>query len=378
MELGTRTLVAVIHELTEQLAGIDKIYARRRILITGHTGFKGSWLTFWLTRLGAEVTGFSLPPTTDPSLFRALGLEKQVTHIEGDVRDLDALRTAWQDAKPELVLHLAAQSLVTESYRDPLGTVATNVIGTTNLLELARTSNAPEGMLLVTSDKCYENNESSHPYSETDPMGGHDVYSMTKGAAELVISSYRRSFFAKGGSDADVAIASARAGNVIGGGDWAPERLVPDCIRALRSGETVKLRNPDAVRPWQHVLEPLSGYLGLGARLLSSDRSTRRQASEAWNFGPAEENTSSVRELVESIIDAWGGGSWRAESSAADFHEAATLRLSIEKAAKLLHWHPRWNLQKTVELTVGWYRAFYAGDDMTAWCASQIDEYSRA
>jgi len=367
---------AGISRLTNALSGIASAFSGRRVLVTGHTGFKGSWLALWLARLGANVTGFSLAPPTDPNLFSAAGLKHHIRHVEGDVRDLEGMRSAWNDCNPEIVFHLAAQSLVREGYSDPLTTVQTNVLGTANLLEIARTAAAPVGMLLVTSDKAYENVETTVGYRETDRMGGHDVYSMSKGAAELLISSYRRSFFSPpAGGRTRVSVASARAGNVIGGGDWAADRIVPDCIRSLQAGVPVEVRHPYAVRPWQHVLEPLSGYLTLGALLLSPGSADATRASEAWNFGPGERNSSSVRELVEMVVSDWGSGEWLDKSSGSHVHEATMLRLSIEKAEALLDWHPRWDLETTVGRTVDWYRAFYSGDDMEAWCGRQIDEY---
>lgn len=367
---------AGISRLTKPPSGAGNVFSGRRVLITGHTGFKGSWLAFWLARLGADVTGFSLAPPTNPNLFDALSLQNHVRHIEGDLRDLVGLASAWAECSPEIVFHLAAQSLVRESYSDPLTTIETNILGTANLLDIARTSREPVGMVLVTSDKCYENRETTVGYRETDCMGGHDVYSMSKGAAELLISSYRRSFFAAGSDEGErVAIASARAGNVIGGGDWAADRIVPDCIRALQSGAAIEVRHPNAVRPWQHVLEPLSGYLALGALLLSPGSADAKRASEAWNLGPGEHNSSTVRELVERIVAGWGSGQWLDRSSPSHPHEAMMLRLSIEKAEQLLDWHPRWNFETTVSRTVDWYRAFYSGDDMAAWCSRQIDEY---
>lgn len=356
-------------------AEFGKIFSGRRVFVTGHTGFKGSWLAFWLARLGAEVTGYSLAPPSEPNLFGALDLESRLRHVTGDVRDIDVFRAAWREARPELAFHLAAQPLVRESYIDPLKTIGTNIMGTVNMLEIARTESQPVSMLLVTSDKCYENRETTQGYKETDRMGGHDVYSMSKGAAELAISSYRRSFFSHS-DDLEISVASARAGNVIGGGDWAVDRIVPDCIRALQSGKPVSVRRPDAVRPWQHVLEPLSGYLTLGALLLSSESETRQKASDAWNFGPEGDEANSVRELVEMTIERWGSGIWVDESTGGGVHEAAVLRLSIEKASRELGWHPRWDFPKTVARTVDWYHAFYAGDDMRAWCARQIDEHS--
>ncbi|MBA3340366.1 MAG: CDP-glucose 4,6-dehydratase [Gemmatimonadaceae bacterium] len=364
-------------------ATLREAYAGRRVMITGHTGFKGGWLSLWLHHLGADVTGFSLPPATIPSLFQVAGVENVVRSVEGDIRDRAGLDNAWRAAEPEIVFHLAAQSLVRESYREPLTTLATNVTGTAHVLDIARERAAPVALVLVTSDKCYENREWVHAYREDDAMGGHDVYSMSKGAAELLISSYRRSFFTSGDGADTVSVASARAGNVVGGGDWAPDRIVPDCIRALEAGDAIGVRNPAAVRPFQHVLEPLSGYLTLGARLLSSDPSVRRVASDAWNFGPTQDNTRSVRELVETVIRFWGAGNWRHAVDATAAHEAGVLRLATDKAHALLQWKTRWGFDETMDRTVKWYRARTeraAGEgaiDMAGLCVRQINDYMR-
>ena len=351
-------------------------YRGRRVLVTGHTGFKGSWLSLWLTQLGAEVTGYSLPAPTSPSLFEAARVAKELRHVEGDVRDAARLGETWRDARPEIVFHLAAQSLVRESYADPVATLATNVMGTANVLDCARAGNGDRTTLvMVTSDKCYENREWVHAYRETDAMGGHDPYSMSKGAAELVISSWRRSYFSDAAGTADVACASVRAGNVIGGGDWATDRIVPDCVRALALGDDVAVRNPHAVRPWQHVLEPLSGYLTLGARLLTGSDAERRELSDAWNFGPETANARPVRDLVDRLVRRWGSGGWDDVSDPRAPHEAHLLRLAIDKAHAGLGWSPRWDFDATVNHTVDWYKAFYGGDDVREWCRRQIAIY---
>jgi CDP-glucose 4,6-dehydratase len=351
-------------------------YRDRRVLVTGHTGFKGGWLALWLNALGARVTGYALAPATEPNLFTAARVGEYVQHNVGDVRDPARLSEVWTEARPEIVFHMAAQPLVRESYRDPLATLETNFNGTAHVLELARRVSAPLALVVVTSDKCYENREWVYGYREDDAMGGHDVYSMSKGAAELLVSSYRRSFFQDAASP--VALATARAGNVMGGGDWSAERIVPDCVRSLTADTTeraIEVRNPRAVRPWQHVLEPLSGYLQLGARLLSRDAAERRRFSEAWNFGPEVGNTRTVGELVESFVARWGAGSWRDASDANAPHEASLLRLSIDKAHARLGWSPRWDFDETVARTVGWYKAFYAGEDAGEWCLRQINDY---
>jgi CDP-glucose 4,6-dehydratase len=344
-------------------------YRGRRVLVTGNTGFKGSWLSIWLHALGAEVLGYSLDPPTSPALFKQAGVDRLVRQVHGDVRDLDHLGRVWNDFRPDAVFHLAAQSIVRTSYRLPAETVSTNVLGTVNVMEAARQGGRPVALVLITSDKCYENREWERGYAEDDTLGGRDVYSGSKAAAEIVISSYRRSFF----QDTDrVVVASARAGNVIGGGDWAADRIVPDIVRALCSGEFVHVRNPRATRPWQHVLEPLSGYLQLGVALLSRHR---REVESAFNFGPAPDNVKSVGALVAKAIDRWGAGEWRDESEAGAPHEATLLRLDIDRAARVLGWHPRWNVETSIEQTMDWYKAVSRGESSLALCLDQIASY---
>lgn len=352
---------------------VARVLAGRRVLVTGHTGFKGGWLALWLARLGAEVTGYALPPATSPALFACARIKALVRHVEGDVRDLEHLGRVWRETRPEAVFHLAAQPLVRQSYRDPLTTVTTNTLGTVHVLELARRAEEPVGLVLVTSDKCYENLEWERGYREDDRLGGHDVYSGSKAAAELLIQSYRRSFF-----DGRVAAASARAGNVIGGGDWSADRLVPDAIAALTAGRDIEVRSPAAVRPWQHVLEPLSGYLLLACRLLDPDVESRRRAAGAWNFGPTPDNTRTVADLVGALVDRWGDGRWVACARADEPHEAGLLRLDISKAQRGLGWRPRWDFGRAVAATVDWYRAYAAGGDMRAVSEAQIAEYERS
>ena len=347
--------------------------AGRRVLLTGHTGFKGGWLALWLQQIGAQVTGFSLPPAAGPTLFEQACVRQAARHVEGDIRDLAALAQVWRDTRPELVFHLAAQAIVRESYRDPLRTVTTNTLGTAHVLELARCSDAPVALVLITSDKCYENHERERGYAEDDQLGGRDVYRGSKAAAELVISSYRRSFF-----DGRVSAASARAGNVIGGGDWAVDRILPDAITALREGRAIDVRRPRAVRPWQHVLEPLSGYLLLATRLIDSDAATRRAAAEAWNFGPAPHNTRRVSELVDAVVRQWGSGTWVSREDPAAPHEAGLLRLEIAKSAAGLGWVPRWDFERAVAATVEWYRRHADGADMRAFTLAQIAQYEMA
>jgi CDP-glucose 4,6-dehydratase len=345
------------------------VFAGRRVLVTGHTGFKGSWLTAWLLGLGAQVTGYALTPPTDPSLFEEAGLSSGIRHVIGDIRDMEHLRACFAEARPEIVLHLAAQPLVRLSYEEPVETYATNVMGTVHVLEAVRTTDGVRVVLNVTSDKCYENRETGQSYCESDAMGGYDPYSSSKGCAELVTAAYRRSFF---GPDSPVRVASARAGNVVGGGDWALDRIVPDCIRALTAGEPIVVRNPDAVRPWQHVLEPLSGYLTLASRMWAE----AHDFDGGWNFGPEGKDDVTVREVVEALLAAWGSGSWEAPAGAkAHLHEANLLSLDTTKARDLLGWRPLYDVERTLTSTAAWYAARHEGGDVTALVQADIDAY---
>lgn len=352
---------------TGAVEGLVNAFRGRRVLVTGHTGFKGSWLTLWLAELGAHVTGYALQ-AADLSMFRALELEKSCESLQRDVRDVDELTNVIDRTRPDVVFHLAAQSLVLSSYQDPLSTVQTNVLGTANLLEALRRIGRPCVVVIVTSDKCYENREWVYAYRENEAMGGHDVYSMSKGAAELVVASYRRSFF----SETEIRVASARAGNVIGGGDWAENRIVPDAIRALSRGAVIDVRNPHAIRPWQHVLEPLGGYLLLASRLAEDSA-----FADAWNFGPFPDDTRTVEELVDRVISAWGSGAWTTQQREQP-HEAATLRLAIDKAMARLRWTPRWRFGEAVDRTVAWYKAAHGGataEQLRELTRSQIRDY---
>jgi CDP-glucose 4,6-dehydratase len=323
----------------------------KRVLITGHTGFKGSWLSLWLHLAGAQVSGYALAPRTEPSLFAAAGLVDDVTHSEADVRDLARLTQVVAAAQPEIVFHLAAQPLVRLSYVLPVETYAVNVMGTAHLLEAIRGTPSVRAVVVVTSDKCYENREWIWSYREIDPMGGRDPYSSSKGCAELVTAAYRESFFQ---SDTTAAIASARAGNVIGGGDWAEDRLVPDMMRAFVRGNAARIRLPTAVRPWQHVLEPLAGYVVLAERLLES-----RSMASAWNFGPSLEASQPVSSIVDRICSLWGDGArWELDGHRVE-HEARSLRLESTKAHALLGWRTRLLLDEALDWTVSWYRRFY-------------------
>ena len=326
------------------MAGVNpKFWQGKKVFLTGHTGFKGSWLGAWLTRLGAHVTGFALPPQTTPSHFALL--PRDYESIEGDIRDLEALSGALRRANPDIVLHLAAQSLVRASYADPVGTYATNVMGTLHVFEAIRQAPSARAALIVTSDKCYENRETMKPYVESDPMGGHDPYSSSKGCAEILTSSIRRSFF----SDSPCLIASARAGNVIGGGDWTADALIPDCIRAWTKGEPVRIRSPRAVRPWQHVLDALSGYLQLTEALFAG----RSAVAKGWNFGPTLDSAWPVEQIVGAI---------KARLPAFDFvvepskeHEANLLTLDSGQARRELGWKPQWGIETALEKTLEWY-----------------------
>lgn len=342
-------------------------FRSKTVLLTGHTGFKGAWLAEWLLSLGANVHGYALAPATKPALFDQLGLAQRLDHRLADLRDATAVRATIERVQPDFVLHLAAQPLVRESYQDPIGTYATNVMGTVHVLEALRFLTKPCAAVLVTTDKCYENQEWLYGYRETDPLGGFDPYSSSKAAAEVAIASYRRSFF----REHPVRIASARAGNVIGGGDWATDRIVPDCIRALQGGQTIAVRNRSATRPWQHVLEPLSGYLWLAASLATDP--TPALAS-AFNFGPTHESNRTVGELVEEILRHWPG-QWKDRSDPTAVHEASLLQLSIDKAHSLLDWSPVWKFSTAVAETVAWYRQASAWRETTT---AQIDRFAAA
>jgi CDP-glucose 4,6-dehydratase len=343
------------------------LYRGKRVFLTGHTGFKGSWLAEWLIALGAEVTGFSDVIQPDPCLFRKLGLENRMHHIIGDVRDAAALASAMRASEPDFVFHLAAQPIVRLSYRQPAETFAVNVLGTVHVLEAIRALSNPPVAVLITSDKCYENREWVNGYREEDPMGGHDPYSASKGCAELAISSWRRSFFRTPGS---ARIASARAGNVIGGGDWSEDRIVPDCIRALVEGREIIVRRPEAVRPWQHVLEPLSGYLLLGAVLCDGSA-----PANAYNFGPEVHSSRNVAALVTEILKHWPGR-WKEVRDPSAPHEAGLLTLAIDKAVHYLQWRPVWAFERTVEATAKWYRSVACqGADAGEYTRADIEHY---
>jgi CDP-glucose 4,6-dehydratase len=345
---------------------VDPAFWRgKRVLITGHTGFKGSWLSLWLAALGAEVTGLSTPAPTDPSLFELARVGEMITHVEADVRDADAVSTAVAAARPEIVLHLAAQALVRPSFAEPRATYEVNVMGTINVLEAARAAGELRVAVVVTSDKCYENREWEWPYREDDPKGGYDPYSSSKGCQELVAAAWRRSF--------RMPIASARAGNVIGGGDWALDRLVPDAMRAALAGETLRVRFPGAVRPWQHVLNPLDGYLTLAQAAWDDPKHL-----DAYNFGPEERDVRSVREVLDAITERWGDGLAWEHDGGEHPHEAGLLKLDSSRARMRLGWTPRWDLDTGLDALVEWTRAYAAGEDPRAVTLAQIDAFQGA
>jgi CDP-glucose 4,6-dehydratase len=348
------------------------IYKGRKVLVTGHTGFKGSWLCLLLHKLGADVYGYALEPPTNPSLFEEAAIDELITSYIHDIRDLNQLTTVMQQVQPEIVIHMAAQPLVRESYKIPVETYAINVMGTVNLLEACRNTPAVKAIVNVTTDKCYENKEWHWGYRENEPMGGYDPYSNSKGCSELVTSSYRNSYFnPKAYAEHGVALASARAGNVIGGGDWADDRLIPDFIRAISQGDEVKIRSPYAIRPWQHVLEPLTGYLTLAAKLYTDGA----VYAEGWNFGPDDKDAKNVEWITDTICQLWGdGASFRVDTNPQP-HEANYLKLDCSKAKAELGWEPRWDIKTTLQSIVDWNKAFLTGENMRTVTESQINQY---
>jgi CDP-glucose 4,6-dehydratase len=344
----------------------------RRVLLTGHTGFKGSWLSLWLQQKGAELCGLALDPPTTVNMFQDAAVERGMRSVIGDIRDTNRARQIFLEHRPEIVFHLAAQSLVRTSYVDPIGTYLTNVIGTANVLEAARETDSVRAVVVITTDKCYENQEWEWPYRETDRLGGYDPYSNSKACAELVVSAYRNSFF----NPADykrhgVAIASVRAGNVIGGGDWAQDRLVPDIIRAFIEKRPVRIRNPHAIRPWQHVLEPLRGYIQVAESLCEDGT----ESGEAWNFGPEQSDAQPVEWIVRQLAEVWGeGASWELED-AVQPHEAHTLTLDSSKARHRLNWHPALRLRDALAMTAEWYSLKLKEHDMHEFTVAQIKDY---
>ena len=347
-------------------------WKQKKVLITGHTGFKGSWMSLWLQDLGAIVAGYSNAVPTDPSLFKIANVEDDMKSIVADVRDIDKLKEEIFKFKPEIVIHMAAQSLVQGSYDDPVETFSTNVMGTVNLFEAVRVSESTKVVINVTSDKCYEERELDRGFKETDPLGGHDPYSSSKGCAELLIASFRASFFPREKyNEHKTGIASARAGNVIGGGDWAVDRLIPDIIRAIKEGELVKIRNPNAIRPWQHVLEPLSGYLQLAEKLFVDGM----KYAEAWNFGPEECDAKSVEWIVNEISTLWEGEVCWDYDKGDHPHEANYLKLDCSKAHNILLWHPKWNLAEALNKIVEWHKVESSDYNVRQITLNQINEY---
>lgn len=358
----------------EDLVNTAATWSGCSVVVTGHTGFKGGWLSIWLEALGARVHGYALNPPTQPSLCEVARLHRCLaSDTRADLADLRALKTAFAKAQPAVVFHLAAQPLVRESYRDAIGTFATNVQGTAHVLEAVRCTNTVKAVVIVTTDKVYENRESVHHYRETDALGGHDPYSASKAAAEIATASYRDSFFGSDAPKHPARVASARAGNVIGGADWATDRLVPDCLRAFDQRDPVKLRFPDAVRPWQHVLEPLSGYLVLGERLLSDDGN---KYASAWNFGPDQSSDATVATVADMLAGLWADGASVVHArNPENPHEAGQLRLDSSRARAELGWRPRWSLAQALEATVAWHRAWKQEKEMLDFTRGQIREY---
>lgn len=339
----------------------------KRVVLTGHTGFKGSWLSLWLQAMGAQVRGIAMAPPTRPSLFEVARVADGMDACTADIRDLGAIRSLMTDFQPEVVIHMAAQALVRQSYRDPVDNFATNVMGTVHVLEAARQCSSVRTIVNVTTDKCYENRERDWGYREDEALGGHDPYSSSKACAELVSAAYRKSFLREAG----IALATARAGNVVGGGDWAEDRLVPDILRALEAGAPARIRHPQALRPWQHVLEPLSGYLVLAERLCAKGQ----EAAQAWNFGPRDEDARPVAWLASALCERWGGAaSWVPQADAGP-HEAGRLMLDITQARERLGWQPRWSLAQALDHIVDWHQAWRRSEDMRALCLKQIAAY---
>ena len=352
-------------------------YRGKKVLITGNTGFKGSWLSQWLVLLGANVYGYALEPTGNNALFNQLNLAKKTNSSFNDIRDLTKLKDFIQEVKPDIIFHLAAQALVRESYEDPIYTIETNINGTVHVLEAVRQLKLSTNIVIVTSDKCYDNKEWIHGYRENDPMGGFDPYSVSKGAAELIVSAWRNSYFSTDKyDDHGVKLASARAGNVIGGGDWSNDRIIPDCIRALKNKSKIVVRNPLATRPWQHILESLGGYLLLGSKLIDQDEKELVKYCSGFNFGPFSVSNKPVKILVEQVIESWGEGEWTFNKDDA-YHEAFLLNLSIDKAFHLLNWQPTWNFETTIKNTIDWYKqSLNSPSGIVQFTEDQINKYN--
>jgi len=351
---------------------LNDFYKGRKVLITGHTGFKGSWLSLMLNKLGAEVYGYALDPPTKPSLFEEAGIDRMVKTVIGDIRNYDLLKNTLLEFSPEIVIHMAAQPLVRESYRNPRDTYEINLMGTVNLLEAVRHTGSVKAVLNVTTDKCYENREWHWGYRENEPMGGYDPYSNSKGCSELATAAFRSSFFnPEKYNEHGVAIATARAGNVIGGGDWADDRLIPDFIRSITKGEKVKIRSPYAIRPWQHVLEPLTGYLSLCEKLFTEGPAF----AQAWNFGPDDKDAKNVEWITKTICEFWGNDAQFEIDSNPQPHEANYLKLDCSKAKAELGWIPKWDIETTLKSIVDWNKSFIKSDDIRTVTENQIDKY---
>ncbi len=346
----------------------QEFWKGKRVFLTGHTGFKGSWLSLWLFSLGVEVKGYALNPPTSPSLFNEAKIDSTIDSQIADIRDQDTLHKSMTEFNPDILIHMAAQPLVRYSYDAPIETYEVNVIGTAKVLEVSRSCPSLKAIVNITTDKCYENDGRAKGYKENDPMGGYDPYSSSKGCAELVASSYRRSFLQSQG----IGIASVRAGNVIGGGDWADDRLIPDILRSFEKNKPVIIRNPKATRPWQHVLEPLSGYLVLAQNLYQD----QKKYAEGWNFGPNEKDVQSVDWILDKMISKWPNSSWELDNNSSP-HEAGFLKLDISKAKSKLGWSPVWELSQTLEKIVIWHQAWLNKEDMQAACLTEIEEYTR-
>ena len=342
-------------------------WKNKTVLITGHTGFKGTWLTIWLNKLGAKVIGYSLEEYPNDEFFNSTNIHKKITDCRGNICNFNNLKSVFDKYSPEIVLHLAAQPIVRKSYDEPLETINTNIMGTTNVLECIRLSNSVKASVIISSDKCYENKEWIWEYSESDELGGHDPYSCTKGCIELLVRSYRNSFFKKQSKF----VATARAGNVIGGGDMSEDRLIPDCIKSLKTNKKIIIRNPQSTRPWQHVLEPLNGYMLLAEKLFIEEK-----YDSAWNFGPNIESIKPVKTIAKILIDRWGEGELELQSLKSSKHESKSLSLDISKASFLLNWKPRLNFKETIPLVVEWYKKF-DGNNSYELCYKQIEEYEK-
>lgn len=353
-----------------EIRRVDPVFWKgKRVFLTGHTGFKGSWLSIWLNQMGAEVKGYALRPNTNPALFDLANIQERISNEFGNIQNYDQLKKSMMDFDPQILIHMAAQPLVRLSYKEPINTYMTNVMGTVNVLEASRSCKNLKSIVSVTTDKCYENKEWVWAYRENEPMGGHDPYSSSKGCAELVTAAYRKSFFFDKHSPA---LASARAGNVIGGGDWATDRLLPDVLKAFNDGQIVTVRSPYAIRPWQHVLEPLSGYLILAENLFNNGN----KYAEAWNFGPKEDDCKDVQWILNQMVNIWGEGvSWELDKNPQP-HEATFLKLDFSKAKTLLNWEPKWSIKTVLEKIFDWNKVYLANGDIFKKCIEEINEYN--